>query len=140
MRKYVTSTDAPSTMFVDSLLGGGSYDTTCHCGRDHCCINSDNYQYTDHDNEYIDYLSNIQTAHKINPDGVVIHNDEDCVYWKEINNRHYVVGCPCNGLTQYEEFIWHDRLSIMRYIEERTKQEAQWLNEKMVVDKLIGKI
>ena len=39
----------------------------------------------------------------------------------EMDGKTYIIGCPCNALTPYEEFIWDYRQFIMAYISARVK-------------------
>ena len=51
---------------------------------------------------------------KKDPDGVIIDYEDDFVHAKEIDGKTFVAGCPCNGLTRYENWIWNNRDSILK--------------------------
>ncbi len=143
--KYPINDIAPSDMFVDSIsYGGGSHNMTCgYCGREHYCPDSDNFYHNDDDPDdeedaYVHYLRDALEEQKNCPEGVIIHRNVDCVMSKDLNGMSFVVECPCNGLTKYENFIWENRHTIETYLKARTAQELQWANEKLTLNKLKG--
>ena len=143
-KKYSTYDKEPSELFVDSLRGGGSHYMVCgFCGRTHYCPESSNIYHNDEDKEdeenaYKNYLSEALEEQKKDPDGVVIHYGVDTVIAKDLNGMTFVLECPCNGLTKYETFIWAERDSIRRFLQARIEQEAQWVREEIVKNKLMG--
>lgn len=136
MSKYATNEKKPSKMFVNSLTGGGASSIYCNCGRQHYAPGNlrDSDDPTDYDNMLEDALAE-QVA---NPSGVVIHYDDDFVYAKDIDNRTFVVDCPCNGLRKYEDWIWNNRNAIRDYIKHRVDQELIWAEQEKVANKLKG--
>ena len=145
MTKYKTSDKKPSEMFLNSLPGGGSHFMTCgYCGRDHYCLDAETISNgaCDPDEEvaesYKSYLEEALFEQAKNPEGVVIHYDVDCVMTKDLNGMAFVIECPCNGLAQYEQFIWKEKNAIRRYLKSRIEQEAQWAQEQLTLNKLAG--
>ncbi|HEG43771.1 MAG TPA: hypothetical protein ENH94_06975 [Phycisphaerales bacterium] len=56
------------------------------------------------------------------------------VAFGHIYGKQYVVGCPCNKLYKYEEFIWDHREMIMEYYKLRyatMQKDAQLLGEQI---------
>lgn len=131
---------SPSEMFLDSLSGYGigSPDIECAwCGREHLCVNSRFMDDWDHDNSE-SWEDLCISRHKENPENVVLHYDCDSVSAHEMNNIMFVVGCPCNGLQRYEQFIWDHRQTIRNYLKVRIEQEHAWAEQELTLNKLAG--
>jgi hypothetical protein len=92
----------------------------------------------DDSEEYEDYLKYALSAKVKNPDSVLIHYDVDFVAAKNLHGIAFVLECPCNGLSKYEEFIWNNKEEIEAYLKVRTAQEIQWAQEQLSVNKLKG--
>lgn len=139
--KYLISDKKPSKMFLRSLKGGGSHDAYCSCGRQHYCPDS-NSLYDgdggDDEGDRIQYLANALQEKEKDPEGVVIHYDEDFVATKDIDGKTFVEECPCNDLRRYEEWVWNNRDIIREYLCSRVKQEAIWAEQEMIKNKLAG--
>ena len=123
-------------MFVDALKGGGSSSIYCNCGRMHYAPS--NLYDSDDEDDYTNMLNDALAEQKKNPDGVVINYEDDFIYCKDIDGKTFVVDCPCNGLTKYENFIWSNRDSIRNYLKVRIAQEALWAEQEVVKNKLAG--
>ena len=123
-------------MFVDSLKGGGASSIYCNCGRMHYAPS--NLYDSDDEDDYTDMLNDALAEQKKNPDGVVINYEDDFVFAKDIDGKTFVVDCPCNGLTKYENFIWDNRNAIREYLKVRVAQEALWAEQEVVKNKLAG--
>ena len=143
--KYAVNTKAPSVMFLDSITsGGGSHYMVCgNCGRTHYCPDSfaveDNESDDDEEADvYKNYLEDALAEQKKNPDGVMIHYNVDFVATKDLHGIVFVLECPCNGLTKYEEFIWNNKDPIRRYLKARIEQEYVWTQEQLTLNKLAG--
>ena len=134
--KYSTAENKPSQMFVDSLKGGGASSIYCNCGRMHYAPS--NLYDSDDEDDYTDMLNDALAEQKKNPDGVVINYEDDFVFAKDIDGKTFVVDCPCNGLTKYENFIWANRNAIREYLKVRIAQEALWAEQEVVKNKLAG--
>jgi len=131
-------------MFLNSITsGGGSHYMVCgNCGRTHYCPDSvavgDDGSDTDEDDVYKNYLQEALLDQKNDPDGVVIHHGVDFVATKDLRGIAFVLECPCNGLTKYEEFIWDNKDPIRRYLKARIDQEHAWALEQLTLNKLAG--
>lgn len=126
---------APSDMFVNALsgFGVGSAVIECgFCGREHLC--PDSHYENDNDN----WKENCEESYKENPDNVVLHYDTDSISAQEINGTMFVIGCPCNGLYRYEQFIWEERDTIRNYLKARIEQEYQWAQQELTKNRLVG--
>lgn len=139
-KKYKTNPNKPSAIFVDSLYGGGSHFMVCgYCGREHYCpdsyvvLNDD-----DPDHPYENYLTDVLAAKEKDPDGIVIHYDDDYVRAKDLNGMAFVIDCPCNGLYIYEQFIWQDKDSIRNYLKNRIDLELKQAEEQKTINVLKG--
>ncbi len=134
--KYTTNEKKPSQMFLDALKGGGSSCVHCNCGRTHYA--PCNLYDSDDESDYENALKDAYEAQKKDPDGVVINNEDDFIFAKDIDGRTFVVDCPCNGLTKYENWIWSNRDAIRDYLKVRVAQEALWAEQEVVKNKLAG--
>jgi hypothetical protein len=136
MSKYkIGSPTPPSDLFVDSLQGGGAHHMNCgFCGREHYCPDSDSI----YEDDAQAYLKEAREAYDADPEGVVIHYDDDGVESKELNGITFVVDCPCNGLALYEKFIWSDRDSIRRYLGSRIQRELEFYQQEQTKNVLAG--
>jgi hypothetical protein len=135
-RTYRIDPEKPSDMFVNALsgYGVGSPDLTCGwCGRVHLCPDWSFYQ--EEDGSWEKYC---KEEYKENPEGVVLHYDCDGISGQEFNGIMFVWGCPCNGLTRYEKFIWNERDTIRNYLKCRIEQEAEWAEQELTKNKLAG--
>lgn len=136
MKKYSTSEKKPSKMFIRSLNGGGSSSIYCNCGRQHYA--PENLYGSDHEGDYESMLASALAEKADDEDGVVIHYNTDFVYAKDIDNKTFVVDCPCNGLRKYEEWIWNNREIIRDYLKVRVEQEHAWAQQELTLNKLAG--
>lgn len=140
-KTYRTDETPPSDMFVDSIdFGIGSAYMECGwCGREHFCPDSD-YDPPDYgtDDDEAEWRKHCEQEFKENPKGVVLHYDTDSIVGKQLNGITFVVGCPCNGLSRFEKFIWNDRVTIRNYLLLRVNQEYQWAKEEKTLNKLAG--
>lgn len=143
--KYRKSEKAPSDMFVNALSGYGigSDSMECGwCGRQHYCPDTD-YTHFDtdeltEDESKLKYREFCEEEHAKDPDGVVLHYDCDSVSGQELNGVMFVIGCPCNGLHRYENFIWENKDTIRKYLKVRIEQEYRWAEEQLTLNKLAG--
>ena len=126
----------PSEFFIDALNGGGSSSVYCACGRQHYA--PENLLASSDEDDYKSMLEDVTEEKRKDPDGVVIHTDTDFVYAKDIDNRTFVVDCPCNGLRKYEDWIWNNKDVIRDYLKDRIEQEYRWAEEQLTLNKLAG--
>lgn len=123
----------PSELFLNSLQGGGSHHVNCgFCGRQHYCPDSSSL----YDDDVEEYNRQAREEHAADPDGVILHLDDDYALTKDINGMAIVIDCPCNGLAIYENFIWTDRNSIRRYLGNRVNEEFELCKQEMTLNKL----
>jgi len=134
--KYSTVEIKPSQMFIDACRGGGASSVYCTCGRMHYA--PENLLDSDDETDYQNMLDDVMEEKKQDPEGVIIHHDTSFVYAKDIDGRTYVVDCPCNGLSKYENFIWDNKDIIREYLKVRIAQEYQWAQEQLTLNKLAG--
>ena len=134
--KYAIKEHKPSKMFVRSLKGGGSSSIYCNCGRMHYAPS--NLYDSDDEDDYTSMLNSALEEQKKDPDGIVINYEDDFIYAKDIDGKTFVVDCPCNGLSKYEDWIWANRKPIRDYLKVRVEQEAKWAEEELTLNKLAG--
>lgn len=135
----------PSDMFVNALsgFGIGSDSIECGwCGREHLCPDTYYNHYDDDEctaeESMVRYRAYCEEQQRQNPDKVVLHYDCDSISAQELNGIMFVIGCPCNGLYRYENFIWENKDTIRRYLKDRIEQEHRWAEEQLTLNKLAG--
>lgn len=107
---------APSDRFTELVHSGGTPVADCDlCGRTHYTGSG---QYMEEGE-----LDKLRAATAADPEHYVETSD-DSVSIGQIDGRQSVWGCPCNGLTRYESFIWHHRHLIVDYLEARANAAA----------------
>jgi Zn finger protein HypA/HybF involved in hydrogenase expression len=105
----------PSKLFVDAVTHSGSCEELCElCGR--TCFEADEFS---HDEGRLDELRELE---KKEPDKYV---EVDQVRWGDLDGKHVVTTCPCNGLRPYENFIWNNRHIIAKFVQQRTERIAE---------------
>lgn len=113
----------PSDCFVDALHGGGSASVECQCGKLHLCPDNDDYDFDGEPGSWKEYCEAEYSKH---PDTVVLSYGYDAVTYKEIDGKSYAYGCDCwESIARYEEWIWHNRSLISRYVNSRIEQMAK---------------
>lgn len=134
MSKYKTNPGLkPSELFLNSLEGGGSHQMNCgFCGRQHYCPDSNSI----YEDDVEEYNRNALAEQAEDPEGTILHLDDDYVFAKDINGMAIVIDCPCNGLAIYENFIWKDRNLIRHYLGNRVKAEFDLCQQEMTLNKL----
>jgi hypothetical protein len=146
MKKNPKDSDKkPSDMFINALsgFGVGSDNLECGwCGRTHLCPDTDYNHYDDDEcsaeESMFRYRQYCEEEFKKDPTGIVLHYDVDGISAQEMNGIMFVLGCPCNGLHRYEDFIWENKDTIRRYLKVRIEQEHQWAEEQLTLNKLAG--
>lgn len=120
--------ETPSETFISSIQDkGGQSDVKCDCGKRHIA-----YMNCGHDEEYFEY---VDVEAKLDP-SIEVHYDDDFIYCAFIAGRTFVIGCDCNGLKNYENFIWETRNTIRSYLKHRVMLEKQWADEEELLEKL----
>ena len=117
------SKEEPSEAFEDVFSShAGTIAATCElCGR---------FLYTEEvlrDGEEGEF-EKYEALRKRNPDKYILM-DYDSVSLAEIDHQQVVLGCPCNGLRRYEDFVWRERRGIAEYMQQRLLQAQKQLKE-----------
>lgn len=119
--------------FRNAFVGGGSYcSVDCKCGITHFvlkgCWASGDYE----DGEY----ENLLEMQKEDPDKVISHTDT--IDFGYIGNECFVIGCPCNSLKRYEDWLLQNRHWIVNYFNYRAsslKSESENTTINQTIDK-----
>lgn len=123
----VIAGDPPSKEFIASLGAGvGSPHLSCgFCGREHYC--PDSFAISEEEKTNAAYL------HEVDPDGAILHHSVDSVSGNILNGIEFVLECPCNGLRLYEDFMWNERETIIKYIKARSQRLAEESTKNLAV-------
>jgi len=133
--KYpIFSKEPPSDMFLESLNGhrSGSPHIECYCGRNHYCPDSQSYNGED------EFELEAREEKKLNPAGVVLHEEYDAVMAIDMGGPVYVIDCECNSLRRYEDIFWNSKSIIQSYFPKREAYEKEMAEQQLIVDKLKG--
>lgn len=122
------NTSPPSEEMENAFRCGGGIVIECSCGREHF---EDSESGGDWDEGELDRLRARANEH---PDKTVACGY--CVTYANINGQTYILGCPCNGMRKYEDFLWLHRTSIAAYLSARsiTEKAVADLNHALVGD------
>ncbi len=119
-RRPVFSEVGPSEAFVEFFCtGGGSIVADCElCGRTH-------YDYTEAHNmdQGEKEFEGLEKKRKAKPDQYI--SSDHTAWFCHVGDLKAVVGCPCNGLTIIEKFLWGDRRRITDYLAGRSEVELR---------------
>lgn len=106
-----------SNDFADVWPSFGTVAADCEfCGRTHFATGVGSFIEEDEQEE-------LRAKAKAEPDKYIEDGVSGGVSILIINNKQYVYGCPCQALVNYENFIWHNRERIARYLKQRTERE-----------------
>lgn len=141
--------EPPSQFFLDALSKTGTYGPECYCGfcgRTHWAVDDAYAPPEKEPEDYEDYyerytcITEAAGAKLIaeNPEGNVLNRTTDCFDSAYINGINFVLGCPCNGLRHYEDWIWRNKNEIRSYLKLRIDQEFQWAEEQKTINRLKG--
>lgn len=109
----------PSETFENAVRKAGSLVVDCElCGRTHFATLE-----TAHFDE--GELDDLVAKAKKDPDKYVQDPSYDSVPWGTVDGKQAVIGCPCNGLRRYEDFIWGNRFVIAEYLRNRSAEAAE---------------
>lgn len=109
------SNDQPSEAFEEAVSTGGGIVATCeHCKRVHF---EDDERAGDFEEGELERL---RAEAKADPDKTIANGG---VRTGEIDGCTVVIGCPCNALRKYEDWIWNHRRLIATYLPKRAKDE-----------------
>ena len=111
--------DKCSEAFNQALEGYGTYvSAVCDfCGRTHF-FSGDTTGWEDAGG--VEALEEMQKKADAEPDKYVDWG-EVSVSLGDIAGKQYIIGCPCNELAKYENFIWNHRILIMNYYKNQHK-------------------
>lgn len=109
----VFAAEAPSDTFTQELVSGGGIVADCEfCGRTFFEDETTAGSWEPGELEALEKKAIEEPDRYIAMDGVS-HG--------RINGKQAVIGCPCNALRKYEDFIWSNRKFIMSYLSQRVK-------------------
>lgn len=108
--------EAPTEWMEHAFISSGGLSRECHCGRVHF---DDNEESGDWDKGELEGLREKATKEPEKYIGGTGVTDAT------VNGQHYVIGCPCNGLRRYEDFLWDHRRHIAEYLAERAKDQKR---------------
>lgn len=112
----------PSDEFVEAYRYGGSPDFECDCGRTHFAADNDWFTDEEDGEKHLESLleMSIKYPEQYHPD-----YESDYVNYTDINGKQFVVGCPCNGLYRYEEFIVENEEKILSFLRKKAERELE---------------
>jgi len=102
--------------FKSAVSNSGSPNVSCeHCGREHFAPDSH------HDWEPGELKRMLALAAK-DPDRYRATYNIDSISWGILNDKQWVVDCPCNYGRMVEDSIWKDRNIITSYLKARVRR------------------
>jgi len=105
--------------FEGCVQHAGSLVITCElCGRTHFATMEEG-RFDEGE------LEDLREKAKKEPDKYIEDPSYDSISWGRIDGKQAVIGCVCNGLAKYEEFIWRNRHVIARYLKEKSERLAK---------------
>jgi len=108
----------PSEEFLEAICDSGSIVIDCDfCGRTHFGNEEPGMDWEEGEFERLFKPS------KDNPDRYIYHSDRDTVHWGTLDGKQYVLDCPCNSASKYEDLFWRHRRTIADYFQARAKRE-----------------
>lgn len=114
MTKRIYKGPPASDSFKGAVSGGGQTEIDCgYCGRTHIAIDSHNLTM---DEAAENYRESLLEQAKDAPDDYVLVYDCDFVHYADMNGIVIPDDCPCNGLAQYEHFMWNMRDTWKKYL------------------------
>lgn len=105
----------PSEIMEGAITMAGSICITCElCDRTH---------FASGEPDFFDpgELGELREKAAKEPEKYLEDAGSDSLSWGRIDGKQAVIGCPCNGLKRYEDFIWNNRHVISKYLEARAK-------------------
>ncbi len=105
----------PSEDFLDAFSGGsaGMIVDCDFCGRVYFSTN-DNGDYEEGE------LEDLRAKAEKDPDGYI-----EVDYFTsrvEVDGKTYAYGCKCNKVRRYEDWIWHNREAIVKFLKAKTEK------------------
>lgn len=120
-RKYPDYDEPPSELIESICIDYGTSDTVCRCGRTHFATENDYWSDTEEAKESLEEF--IAEAFK-DPEQYQMH-DEHSISVTAIGGDEFVVGCPCNGLVRYEQFILANREVILKFLTRKAEKDLE---------------
>jgi hypothetical protein len=113
--------EPPSDEFNDAVRDSG---TCCavecgFCGRVHFVSGRGHGDYDTGE------LEKLQAKAKAEPEKYLEESLYDVISTGWIDGREAVIGCPCNALRRYEDYIWSNRLMICKYLAARAGNQVR---------------
>lgn len=122
LRETGRASEQPSELFMDLICDGGTPSIDCQlCGRTHFATGI-------HNDISPEELADLNEKANKEPDKYV-RSDNDSIGFGWFNGMQVVYGCPCGKLKRYEDFIWHNKHLIIRYIKARAADDAKKAND-----------
>lgn len=107
----------PSEIMEGAITMAGSIAITCElCDRTH---------FASGEPAFFDKgeLAELRAKAEKEPEKYLEDAGSDSLSWGRIDGKQAVIGCPCNGLRRYEDFIWQNRHVIAKYLAARAKDQ-----------------
>jgi len=102
--------------FEDAVRHAGSLVVTCElCDRTHFATMEEG---TFDRGE----LEDLRAKAAKEPDKYIEDPSYDSISWGTLDGRQAVIGCPCNGMAKYEDFIWKNRYVIAKYLKRKSER------------------
>lgn len=112
----IFSFSEPSEIFLKAAIDNRTPVCDCElCGRTHFHVLGENMDEGE--------LEMYQQHAKENPFKYVERDDQ--VSCGKIDGRHFVDGCPCNGLAVYEDFVNENLYIIVEYAKAAAQDELE---------------
>lgn len=109
----------PSEEFERAISHTGSIHVSCElCGRVHFATASPGY-FDDGE------LEQLRKNAEADPIKYVEDGNSDSISWGTINGKQAVIGCPCNILSNFENFIWQHREIIASFLKAKTAKRLE---------------
>lgn len=111
-----------SEEFESCFVDGGTSIMECDCGRVNFATES---EYWKEDEETTASLKYYFDKHFESPDEYIMHGGYSYVSIARINGEEIVIGCPCNRLGRYEEFINAHADVILAFLHKKYTRELE---------------
>ncbi len=113
----------PSDLFMKTFCGSGigTPQAECSCGRINYAGSSEFMEEGE--------LDSLRERTRKNPNRFIGHENYEAISVRTLAGRNFVLGCPCNGLKTYEDFLLTHPSEIARYFEEHSKEQLRRVEE-----------
>lgn len=124
----------PSKEFTDAIRHTGSLVITYEfCGRTYFCT----WGHGDYEKGELEEL--MKQAEK-EPDKYIEIFDDDAASWGHIDDKQFVINCPCNGARKYEDWILKHRWIIAEYFKNRAERLKKDLEREVGISEAISEL